>query len=291
MDPINPPAGRSQITHPFGLLVLGHGTYSREGIAEFKQTVNAVAEFLPDVPTTFGFLQYAQPDLPRAIDHLASKHVRDMIVVPLFLFAASHIKQDIPEALEQAVSRHRGRRAWLVPPLADHPAILRLSLRRCRETLAATGRPASDHLLVLVGRGGQDRQANAEFCRFADTRRQVAVGGSHVADVIPALLAGPDRPWAEAVTESRKQPFRGVIVQPHLLFSGRLTQLLNTLVQEQESSGSGQAWWVTEPLGRHAALAPLVVERFEWGCQRALGTVHASSQDRPQEPRRYPLAT
>lgn len=53
-------------------------------------------------------LQFNQPDLPTAINTLASKGVDRIVVMPLFLYQGVHIQEDIPEILAEEKQKYPG---------------------------------------------------------------------------------------------------------------------------------------------------------------------------------------
>jgi sirohydrochlorin ferrochelatase len=53
-----------------------------------------------------------------------------------------------------------------------------------------------------------------------------------------------------------------VVVQPHLLYPGRLLSRLRQLVNEQDRSPNRQQWIVADCLGCDRAISRVVVERF-----------------------------
>ena len=84
-----------------GLLIVGHGSRDPNANAEFESVVAAYRASRPDVDVTHGYVELARPSLAMALRELAQR--ADFIVVlPLFLFAAGHVKNDIPLALSQA---------------------------------------------------------------------------------------------------------------------------------------------------------------------------------------------
>jgi sirohydrochlorin ferrochelatase len=284
--PPTPSSSRPRI----GLLICAHGTRSERGVAEVLQTSRATARQLSNVPTAVGFLEYAKPSVSAAVQRLVTDNVREMVMVPLFLFTANHMKQDIPSALEAAVRPFPHVRAIMLPALSEHPYITRLSVNRLETALNKANLSPSETALLLVGRGGQDRHAVEDFRRFAALRARLVVDQDHVAELIPALLAGSHLPLNEAVKAASATPWRGVAVQPHLLFQGRLTERLSRLVREQDLAAPRQQWLMVDHLGHDAALAPLVAQLFRLGKQRILEEDQSQQQVWQVGRGIYPLA-
>ncbi len=250
----------------FGLLVLAHGTRSDAGFRETMETSQAVTQALPEVPTATCFLAKRDPSIDMAMERLTGHDVSDIIVVPLFLFAARHVRNDIPtlltQSLKRVVPRRPGLRLHLQPPLGHYREVTELSIQRCQAAIGQLKCRADETLLLLVGRGSHDPRATAEFRSFAAIRTTLPVGNTNVGRVIPALLAGEELPLPAAVAEAHKAPFRWVIVQPHLLFQGQLLKRLEKLVQQQDFANRRQQWLLVDHLGRNSALARVVVRQF-----------------------------
>ncbi len=106
------------------LLVVGHGTKSPEGVAQFGELVAAVAERAPAADVRGGFLELAPPPITDAVRDLVAAGHRSVDVVPLVLVAAGHSKGDIPAALERERRRHPVLAFRYGRPLGPHPLLL-----------------------------------------------------------------------------------------------------------------------------------------------------------------------
>src|SRR3954454_17575598 len=79
-----------------GVLLVGHGTRSATGIRQFFDIVERAAKVLAPVAVEPAFLELSQPDIDTAIGRLAMRGIERLVTLPLLLFAAEHVKQDIP---------------------------------------------------------------------------------------------------------------------------------------------------------------------------------------------------
>jgi sirohydrochlorin cobaltochelatase len=84
-----------------GLLIVGHGSREAGANVEFERVVAAYRARRPELRVAHGYVELAQPSLRAALGALCAE-VDQVLVLPLFLFAAGHVKNDIPLALEQA---------------------------------------------------------------------------------------------------------------------------------------------------------------------------------------------
>ena len=239
-----------------GLLLVGHGTRDAAGLAEFAVLVERVraAGSQPAEPC---FLELAQPTIGEGVARLVDRGVRLVTVVPVLLFAAGHAKRDIPAAVAEAAAGHPGLTVQQAGALECHEQVLTLSARRFDEAIAE--KPAVDPgqtLLVMVGRGSLDAEATAEMHRFARLRAE----RTPVGRVLICFLAMQAPSLAEGLAEAAASGFQRIVVQPHLLFSGQLSDEVGSAVESCRRQ-SGHDWLVTAVLGPEAELASAVIER------------------------------
>jgi sirohydrochlorin cobaltochelatase len=242
-----------------GLLLIGHGTRSDAGRRQILELAAAIERQLPPIPVQPAFLELAQPTIEEGIERLTASGVKQVVAVPLLLFAAGHAKRDVPRAVMAAADR-RGLAAAITPPFGCEQAILDLSHRRCQEAVA--GRPpidAEETCLLLVGRGSRDASATAEMQEFARLRQQQE--GEMATEVAFLAMARPA--LAQQLPRIAGRGFRRVIVQPHLLFEGELASSLSRQVAAIAAEYRSQEWLVTPTLADDGTLVELVCRRFQ----------------------------
>ena len=153
------------------------------------------------------------------LDRLRARGVSRVLAVPGMLFAAGHAKNDIPSVLNTYAARH-GVRIDYGRELGVDPRMLQAAGERIREALERAGPavPVHETLLVVVGRGSSDPDAN-----------------SNAAKVMRMLWEGFGFGWGETfysgVTFPLVEPglrhavrlgFRRIVVFPYFLFTGVL---------------------------------------------------------------------
>jgi sirohydrochlorin ferrochelatase len=127
---------------PPALVVVGHGSRSPEWISAFKSFVDEIGRTpgLKDVyaSVTPAYLESAAPGLADAVLAQLALGVAEVVVVPVFLTASSHLTEDIPGILGvPGTSRHIVRRLMGegVPVLPEGLPIRVASLGDVREVL------------------------------------------------------------------------------------------------------------------------------------------------------------
>ena len=121
-----------------GVMVCGHGSRDLNAIAEFGRLVRRLADRLPHYPVESGFLEFAQPVLREGLDRLREQGVDRVLAVPGMLFAAGHVKNDVPSVLNQYAADH-GLMIEFGRELGIDPKLLRAARERIEACLASGG--------------------------------------------------------------------------------------------------------------------------------------------------------
>ncbi|MBA2960867.1 MULTISPECIES: sirohydrochlorin chelatase [Ramlibacter] len=121
------------MTH--AVVLFGHG--SRD--PAWRQPMDAVARRIvarqPEVQVACAFLELQEPSLPAALDELVARGVRSVRVVPMFLGAGRHAREDLPVLLNQIRSRHPGLALEVTEAVGEQPEVLDLLAQLALRTL------------------------------------------------------------------------------------------------------------------------------------------------------------
>ena len=242
--------------HP-ALLVVGHGTKSAAGCAQFGELVERVAKAVPSADVEGGFLELAPPPIQDAVVRLVEAGHRTIDVVPLVLVGAGHSKGDIPAALERERLRHPGLAFRYGRPLGPHPLLLEDLAERLEAVVPRE--QWGDTAVVLVGRGATDPDANAEVAKTArlllEGRGIGTVETAFISLAQPSVPAGLDR--------AHRLGYARVVVLPFFLFAGVLPDRITAQAQEWAAAHPAVEVRLAGLIGPGERLARLVVER--WG--------------------------
>lgn len=248
------------------LLIAAHGSRDRAGIEEFWAFARAWQALRPDRIQAAGFLEFERPAIGEAVDTLVDRGARRIAVVPAMLTAAGHVKNDVPSEIHEAEARHPNVSFHMARPIDIHPALLELCHVRYREALEHRADvPAERTLLLLVGRGTSDPDANATIARVSRFLwESYKVGWASVA------FAGVTSPNVdEALEVCRRIGFGRIVVQPYFLFDGvLLKRIYETAARHAAADPSVEV--VPIP---HFRLHPLLLQAFE---ERAHEAIHGA---------------
>ena len=248
---------------PIGVLICGHGSRNRQAVGEFAQLAEGLRAKLPGVPVEYGYLEFARPILRDGLESLQAQGVKRVLAVPGMLFAAGHAKNDIPSVLN-TFSAESGLRIDYGRELGVDLSMIQAAGARIREALdasdaAVAGRgeapvPLSDTLLVVVGRGSSDPDANSNVSKVA--RMLVEGFGFGWGETV---YSGVTFPLVEpGLRHAVKLGFRRIVVFPYFLFSGVLVSRIRQHTQLVAADHPELEFVETSYLGDH----PLVINTF-----------------------------
>jgi sirohydrochlorin ferrochelatase/(2Fe-2S) ferredoxin len=241
------------------VLLAGHGS-RREKSNEQVRELAAALERRLGIPVDAAFLELAEPAIDEAITGLAPT-VSRVTVVHLSLFAASHVKNDVPLAVEQARSRHPDLRIDNGAHLGVHPAILDLLDDRAAsvEDKLGVDRDSEDVTAVVCGRGSSDPDANADVHKLA---RLLYEGRAF--DRVEATFVGVTEPTLdETLHDVAKHRPDAVVVLPYMLGDGVLTGRIKDGAREFDAEYPYVATAPGEPLGTDDRLLDVLGDRWQ----------------------------
>jgi sirohydrochlorin cobaltochelatase len=243
-----------------GVMVCGHGSRDVDAIAQFNGLVRRLADRLPHYPVESGFLEFARPVLREGLDALRARGVDRVLAVPGMLFAAGHVKNDVPSVLNQYAADH-GLKIEFGRELGIDPKLLRAARDRIEACLDAAGGdvPREATLLVVVGRGTSDSDANGNVAKVARMLWEgMGFGWAEVG------YSGVAHPRVDAVLERACQlGFRRIVVFPYFLFTGVLVERIYRQTDEVAARHPEVAFLKAGYLDDHPLVLDAFVERIE----------------------------
>jgi sirohydrochlorin cobaltochelatase len=244
------------------LLIAGHGSRDPDGIAEFLGLARHFRDHQPDVAVEIAFLEFARPTIQEGIARLVQDGATVITVLPGVLMAAGHAKNDMASEVRRARQRHPTVTIHMGRALDVDPRLLQLCRLRYEKALA--GRPAdpANTLLLLVGRGSGDPDANsniAKVARFLQEGYPTAWATVAFSGITPPLL--PD-----ALPVCERLGLRRIVVQPYFLFTGILLKRIYEQVEERRRARPDLEYLAVPHLQAH----PLLLETFAERAEEAL---------------------
>ena len=206
----------------YGVMVCGHGSRDEDAVSEFLNFAKKLKNQLLQYELDWGFLEFANPVIKSGLDSLRQKGIKEIMSVPVMLFAAGHAKNDIPSVLNAYQAQYPELSISYGRELGIDLKLVRAAGERVKEAIEhADGNISPEEtLLVVVGRGSSDPDAN-----------------SNVSKVTRMLWEGLGLGWAETaysgvtfplikpgLEHASKLGYKRIVVFPYFLFTGILVK-------------------------------------------------------------------
>jgi sirohydrochlorin cobaltochelatase len=245
------------------VLLCGHGSRDPEAVREFEEAAAALrarlASLAPGSDFATGYLEFARPTIAEGLAALTARGARQILAIPGMLFAASHVKNDLPWEMNSFIAANPGIGVHLGRDLGIEPKLLDAAAERIGAA-APDGRSGgrSDTLLVVVGRGTNDPDANSNIAKIA---RMLWEGmGFGWAE---AAFSGVAAPRVDTALERAAQlGFRRIVVFPYFLFTGILVKRIYAQTDEVAARFPDIEFVKAGYLGDHAGVIDTFVDRI-----------------------------
>ena len=248
-----------------GVVVVGHGTANPIGAAETKNIVAQVDAILPNIPVELGYLEVVEPTIEMAVERLAARGCKKVVALPILLFSAGHAKQDVPQALQEAVAR-RGLSVTQADPLGLHEQVISLARRRFYEAVEGLAPiEGGSEALLVIGRGSSDPTASHQLWGFVRSTYSSMVRVAKHRFAI-SFVAAAKPTTSEAIDQlmldiNGRPPVRRVVLHPHLLFHGHVENQVEKHLEKMRSQFPSVEWVKVARLGAAPEVADALVDR------------------------------
>jgi len=209
------------------ILLVGHGSRDPQGNTEIEQFAQQWRKQHPTWRIEVCFIEFAEITLDAGFD-IAANNSATVLVIPLILNAAGHVKMDIPSHLATARKRHpqvEFRYGKHFGVSMEMLTIMQNSLKNVMQTLAMPD-PKNTGVIIL-GRGSSDKTANAEVAKLA---RWLEEDNAH--ELVNIAFTGITYPRLETVVQRQiKLGMMQIAILPYYLFTGTLINRIK--IQQQ----------------------------------------------------------
>lgn len=249
------------MTEKLGLMICGHGSRNKGAVKQFAQLAKALRKRFPDWPVEYGYLEFANPVIHDGLNALREQGCTHVLAVPGMLFAAGHAKNDIPSVLNTYQALHPQMKITYGRELAVDTRMVRAAGDRIQEAIDAADStvPTHETLLMVVGRGASDPDAN-----------------SNVAKITRLLWEGMGFGWAETcysgvtfplvspgLEHAAKLGYKRIIVFPYFLFTGVLVQRIYSAVDEAAAANPDIEFLKAGYLNDHPQVIDTMADRVQ----------------------------
>ena len=95
------------------VMVCGHGSRDPDALGEFDLVAKGIKARLPQFDIESGYLEFARPMIRDGLEALKSRGARRILAVPGMLFAAAHVKNDLPWEVNSFATENTTSSVWM----------------------------------------------------------------------------------------------------------------------------------------------------------------------------------
>jgi sirohydrochlorin ferrochelatase len=229
------------------IVYIGHGSLIAEGNKQFIKFIEEVKKEMNIPVQETAFLELVSPSIFETMEKVMEAGAKDILVVPVLLFAAAHFKRDIPEELARIKVRFPKVNFYVSEPFDLHPKMVDLVIKRIQEK-----RVDNEGSILIVGRGSSDQEPILKLMEMSNNiYRRLDV------PVYTAFLTA-GKPGFVNELEKLQQEYSKIYIVPYLLFTGMLVKRMEKVVRD-----SRKDIILCNPLQYDSLLKEVLVERME----------------------------
>ncbi|GAX49999.1 sirohydrochlorin chelatase [Streptomyces olivochromogenes] len=236
---------------PPPLVLVAHGSRDPRALSTVRTLIERVRELRPHLSVHLGHIELNEPLLADTLASLAAEDgaggADGAVLVPLLLSRGYHVKRDIPAAAAAVP----GLRARIAAPLGPHPLLVETLYARLVEAGWRTGMSDAARRaggVVLAAAGSRDPES------IIDTRRTAQLLAERLGvPVVPAYASAAAPTVAAAVRALAARGRHRIAVASYFTAPGRFAT----------ECAAAAPWIAAAPLGAHAAMARLILHRYD----------------------------
>ncbi|WP_243521289.1 sirohydrochlorin chelatase [Bacillus pseudomycoides] len=232
------------------VLYICHGSRLREAKEEAIGFVSSCMNRVSAPIQELCFLELARPFISEGFVNCIRKGATEIVVVPVFLLAAGHVKEDIPNELQKMKNKYP-----YITITYGNPFGVSESLVSATYEGSGIKEYESGVTLLLVARGSSDPRALQDISRISSLFEQE----EKVRRVEICYLAAAEPRFEEKLKEVAKRKEENIVILPYLLFTGLLMKHIEREVRGYDSSNI----YVSPYLGKNRVFQERLIQKTE----------------------------
>ncbi len=237
------------------ILLVAHGARDpgNEGNQEVAAFVDLWRARHPDTEIQLCWIEYAQVLLDEGLERAAATAGDGgrVLVLPLILNAAGHVREDIPQALAAARERHPAVEFLYGRHIGTTELLLKALRHRLHQAMVELDMPDPRTTgVVLLARGASDIEATGEVAKMAHWLFETT---DHEL-VLPAFTGICFPRLEQVVQRLDRLGMSQIVVLPYYLFTGRLIKRITQQVERLRTQYPTRVIAQAGYIGAHEAL-------------------------------------
>ncbi|WMJ22041.1 CbiX/SirB N-terminal domain-containing protein [Paludicola sp. MB14-C6] len=105
-----------------GILIIAHGSREKQTEETFLKMVSMIKEKV-NMPVEYAYMEFSPKNIECGLNALVEQGINDIKVVPYFLFSGIHIREDIPQEINEFVEKNANVTITMGDTLGADPRI------------------------------------------------------------------------------------------------------------------------------------------------------------------------
>jgi sirohydrochlorin ferrochelatase len=238
-------------------LIVGHGSRNPAANRECLNFVETYRGRHPEKDIQLTYIELAEPLLADSLE-ACGKNYDEVVVAPLFLFAAGHVKHEIPAAVAKARKKYPAVRFTITDIIGVEKAMARSLQEQVEKADTRLPLEASRYVVLVVGRGSSDLEANGDFYKLVRYFEE----GKGYRLVLPTFIGITTPLVAHSLDIIAHLRAERLIVVPYMIFAGVLVDRLKTRVAEFQKRHPDIDTCLAPPIGDYPPLYDILNTRI-----------------------------
>ncbi|RFU64517.1 sirohydrochlorin chelatase [Peribacillus saganii] len=246
------------------VLFVGHGSRDSEGNEEVRQFItNLLPKMDQSILVETCFLEFETPDVAAGITACVERGATHVVVIPIMLLQAGHSKIHIPACIDEAKLKYPQVSFTYGRPIGVHENTTEICKSRLREVGEDLDSVQPDSAVILLGRGGSDRDANSDLYKI--TRLLWEAVPYKIVE--PSFMGVTDPLIAEGVERCLRLGAKRIVILPYFLFTGILIKRLELMMTDFRLQYPEVEFKLAGYFGFHEKLEEIIMDRVSEALQ------------------------
>ena len=116
------------------ILLVGHGSREQRSNDEFRKVAKSLQSYWSGYSVDYCYVELEKPSFLEKILTLGKNElIKKILIVPVFLFASKHVKNDIPIIAAKLKIQYPSKEILCTEPIKVEPLLIKLILKRLNE--------------------------------------------------------------------------------------------------------------------------------------------------------------
>ena len=107
-----------------GIVLFAHGSRDSGWAKPFEALASQIRARVPAVEVVVAYLEIMKPSLEDAVRALAAKKISSVRIVPVFLAAGGHVREDLPTLVSALRASYPAMDIAVEVPIGEQPAVI-----------------------------------------------------------------------------------------------------------------------------------------------------------------------